>query len=313
MTRPGRYQIHACIFTLCLLAAQVQAQEPVPLPVKKVRLYKNGMGYFEHLGSVKDSQSVEIVLPSSRLNDILKSLTVLDLDGGRIDGVNYDSAAPIDRRLAELPFRLDSQTGLLDFLNSIRGAGMEMQTPKGIVAGKLSGAELRTRTTGPGVSSQELQVQLFTNSGEIRLVELESIGAFRLTDPELANDLRGYLDLLNTTHRQDVRHLNIRTNGKGERRIYIGYTSESPIWKTTYRIVLDPEQKPLLQGWAIVDNTTPMDWKDVSLSLVAGAPISFIQDLSQPIYARRPVVPLPRGSSGQSADLRIDNAGPPDG
>jgi hypothetical protein len=38
-----------------------------------------------------------------------------------------------------------------------------------------------------------------------------------------------------------------------------------------------------------------MDWLNVSLSLIAGAPISFVQDLSQPLYARRPVVPLPQG------------------
>jgi hypothetical protein len=38
-----------------------------------------------------------------------------------------------------------------------------------------------------------------------------------------------------------------------------------------------------------------MDWSQVELSLVAGAPVSFIQNLSQPIYARRPIVPLPEG------------------
>jgi hypothetical protein len=54
-----------------------------------------------------------------------------------------------------------------------------------------------------------------------------------------------------------------------------------------------PEKKPLLQGWAIVDNTVGEDWNDVALSLVAGAPHSFIQQLSEPYYGRRPVVPLP--------------------
>jgi hypothetical protein len=295
MFRPGCRLIYLGTLFLGVFAVQLYAQNAVPLPVKKVELYKNGMGYFEHLGTVEDSQNVEIVLPSNRLNDVLKSLTVLDLNGGRITGVNYDSAAPLDRRLAELPFNLASKPGLVDFLNSIRGAGIQVKTSKDTLSGKLVGAELRSRAVGPGTTTNVIQVTLFTDEGEIRLVELESIGAFKLTDPELANDFGRYLDLLNTTHQRDVRHLRIGTDGKGRRQIFIGYTSESPIWKTTYRIVLDPDQKPLLQGWAIVDNTTPMDWKDVSLSLVAGAPISFIQDLSQPIYARRPVVPLPQG------------------
>jgi hypothetical protein len=275
------------------LSAPLPAQDLVQLPVKKVELYKNGMGYFEHLGTVNGQQSVEIVLPSSQLNDMLKSLTVLDLGHGQIGGVNYDSAAPLDRRLAEVPINLSPD--LVGFLNQIRGAGIEIRTPSGVLTGKLMGAELKTKITGPGATAQEVQLTVFTAAGEVQLVQLESAGALKLTEPALAADLGRYLDLLDTTHQRDVRHLRIQTLGKGERQIFVGYTSESPIWKTTYRIVLDPKLKPLLQGWAIVDNTTPMDWLNVSLSLVSGAPISFIQNLSQPIYARRPVVPLPQG------------------
>jgi len=278
-----------------LFSAQLRAQDLVPLPVKKVELYKNGMGYFEHLGTVKGQQSVEIVLPSSQLNDVLKSLTVLDLGKGQIGGVNYDSAAPLGRRMAEVPINLSSNEGLVGFLNQIRGAGVEIRTPGGIVTGKLMGAELKTKTIGPNSSSQEVELTILSAGGEVRLVELESAGAMKLTEPALAADLNRYLDLLDTTHQRDVRRLRIQTIGTGERQIYISYTSEAPIWKTTYRIILDPKQRPLLQGWAVVDNTTPMDWLDVSLSLVSGAPISFIQDLSQPLYARRPVVPLPQG------------------
>jgi hypothetical protein len=280
---------------LSLSVVGLPAQESVPLPVKKVELYKNGMGYFEHLGTVKGTQTVEIVLPSSQLNDVLKSLTILDLGKGQIAAVNYDSAAPLDKRLAELPIDLGSTAGIVDFLNRIRGAGIEIRTPSGVVAGRLMGAEFRTKSTGSGIAVQDVLVSVLTAASEVRLVELESAGALKFTDSVLAGDLGRYLDLLNTTHQRDVRHLRIQTLGSGERQIYVSYTSESPIWKTTYRIVLDSKQKPLLQGWAIVDNTTPMDWLNVTLSLVAGAPISFIQDLSQPLYARRPVVPLPQG------------------
>ena len=284
----------AALITLCL-PIFLQAQEAVPLPVRKVELYKNGMGFFEHLGAVKGAQSVEIVLPSSQLNDVLKSLTVLDLGGGQIAAVNYDSAAPLDRRLSELPINLNNTAGLITFLNQIRGAGIEIRTPAGLVSGKLMGAEMKTKSTGPGITVQEIVLSIFAADGQIRLIELESAGAFKLTDQALAADLGRYLGILDTTHQRDVRKLRIQTLGSGERQLYIGYTSETPIWKTSYRIVLDPKQKPLLQGWAIVDNTTPMDWLDVSLSLVAGAPISFIQDLAQPLYAQRPVVPVAQG------------------
>lgn len=267
----------------------------VPLPVRKVVLYKNGMGYFEHLGQVRGTQTVEIVLPSAQLNDVLKSLTVIDLGRGQVTGVTYDSAAPLDRRLAELPIDLGSAQGLVSFLNLIRGTDVELRAPGGTVAGKLMGAELRTRATGPGATVQVVEVAVFTAAGEVRTVELESAGTLRLTDDKLARDIGRYFDLLGSAHQRDVRRLRIHTRGRGKRQLYVSYTSEAPIWKSTYRIVLEEKQKPLLQGWAVVDNTTPMDWVNVDLSLVAGAPVSFIYNLSQPIYARRPVVPLPEG------------------
>src|SRR5260370_1636659 len=88
--------------------------------------------------------------------------------------------------------------------------------------------------------------------------------------------------------------MTISTTGAGERNLYVIYISEVPIWKTTYRLVLSSkaEKKQMLQGGAIVDNTVGEDWNDVEVSLVAGAPHTFIQQLSQPYYGRRPVVPL---------------------
>lgn len=302
----------ACLSAaVCLFAAILSAQDSAPLPVRKVELYKNGMGYFEHLGSVNGAQTVEIVLPSAQLNDVLKSITVLDLGRGQIAGINYDSAAPLERRLAELPVNIGSAQGMVEFLNQIKGTGIEIRTPSGVVAGKLMGAETRTRSTGPGTSVQEVQVSIFGANGEVRLVDLESVGAFRLTESSLAGDIGRYFDLLDTAHQSDQRRLQIRTIGSGARQIFVSYTSESPIWKTTYRIVMDPKQKPLLQGWAIVDNTTSMDWTDVNLSLVSGAPISFIQDLSQPLYARRPKIPLPEGlqASPQVYEATLEDEG----
>jgi hypothetical protein len=284
----------ATIF-ICLSFVPLKAEDPVRLSVRKIELYKNGMGYFEHLGSVQGPQNVEISLTSSQLNDALKSLTILDLGRGQIGSVNYDSAAPLDKRLAEVPIDLNSAPGLVEMLNQLRGAGLEIRTPGGVASGKLMGAELRMKNSGSNLNAQYVQVTLFTEGGEVKLIDLESAGALKFTDSRLATDLGRYLDLLNTTHQRDVRRLQIKTLGTGERQIFISYTSEAPIWKTTYRLILDPKQKTLLQGWAIVDNTTSMDWLDVSLSLVSGAPISFIQNLSQPIYARRPVVPLAAG------------------
>ncbi len=292
----GKWMALVGILALVFPAPEVGAAESaVPLTLRKVVLYKNGMGYFEHLGTVQGAQDVEIVLPSTQLNDVLKSLTVIDLGKGQVTGVTYDSTAPLSRRLAELPIQLGSGQGLVSFLNQIRGTEVEIRAPGGAVAGKLMGAEVRRKQVEGNSVVEIVEVTVFTSKGEVRTVELASAETLTLLDRELASDVGRYLDLLNSAHRRDVRRLRIHTVGSGSRELYVSYTSEAPIWKTTYRIVLDDKETPLLQGWAIVDNTTPMDWVDVDLSLVAGAPVSFVQNLSQPLYARRPVVPLPRG------------------
>ena len=72
------------------------------MPVKRVVLYKNGVGYFEHQGTVEGKQDVSVSFTSGQLNDVLKSLTVLDLNGGKISGIGYDAAQATDRRTRTL-------------------------------------------------------------------------------------------------------------------------------------------------------------------------------------------------------------------
>jgi hypothetical protein len=128
----------------------------------------------------------------------------------------------------------------------------------------------------------------------MRNFELGPSTSVRLAERDLSDEVGRYLNLVGSS-RRDPRRMTISATGTGDRDIFVSYISEVPIWKSTYRIILPEKakEKPLLQGWAIVDNTVGEDWKDVQLSLVAGAPQSFIQDISQPYYARRPVVALP--------------------
>jgi hypothetical protein len=265
------------------------------LPVRRVVLYKNGVGYFEHLGRVRGSQDVRIDFTSAQLNDVLKSLTVLDLAGGRITGVDYNSEAPLARRLATLRLALGERPSVSEFLGALRGARLEVRGASGpALTGRLLSVERKTRSaTNWTVETDE--ISLITDTGEVRSVDLNPTTSVRIAEKNLQVEVGRYLNLIASSRDQDVRRMTISTTGNGERNLYVSYISEVPIWKTTYRIVLPTkaEKKPLLQGWAIVDNTVGEDWNEVELSLVAGAPHSFIQQLSEPFYGRRPVVPLP--------------------
>jgi len=263
--------------------------------VRRVVLYKNGVGYFEHLGRVHSSQDVHVDFTSAQLNDVLKSLTVLDLSGGKITGVGYNSEAPLARRLATLRLALGEKPTTAEFLSALRGARLEVRGGNNpAMTGKLLSVERKTQN-GSNWTVETDEISLITDGGEIRSVDINPITSVRIAEKDLQVEVGKYLGLIASSRDQDVRRMTISTTGAGERNLYVSYISEVPIWKTTYRIVLPskPEKKPLLQGWAIVDNTIGEDWNEVELSLVAGAPHSFIQELSQPYYGRRPVVPLP--------------------
>jgi hypothetical protein len=260
-----------------------------------VVLYKNGVGYFEHLGQVRGSQDVHVDFTSAQLNDVLKSLTVLDLSGGRITGVDYNSEAPLARRLATLRLTLGENPTMADFLGALRGARLEVRNGSGAAMfGRLLSVEQKSRVKDKE-ETEWTEVSLVGDSGDVRTIEVTPAASFRIAEKDLQVEVGRYLGLVASSRDQDLRRMTISTTGGGGRNLYVSYISEVPIWKTTYRIVLPskPDKKPLLQGWAIVDNTIGEDWNDVELSLVAGAPHSFIQELSQPYYGRRPVVPLP--------------------
>ena len=267
------------------------------LPVRRVILYKTGVGYFEHLGHVRGNESVRIDFTSGQLNDVLQSLTVLDLNGGRISGVNYNSEAPLSERLGTLRLPLEEKTDLSKFYGALRGARLQVRSGTTTVTGRLLSVERKTRVSG-GTTLEVDLATIVSDSGEVRSVELTPAVTVQLAEPDLTHEVGQYLHLLASVRQQDLRRMTLATEGTGDRQLYVSYISEVPIWKTTYRIVLPrkPGEEPLLQGWAIVDNTVGEDWNNVELSLVAGAPQSFIQQLSQPLYGRRPVVPLSLGA-----------------
>ena len=280
------------------LAGLLAAAADLPtekLPVRRVVLYKNGVGYFEHTGQVHGSQELKIDFTSAQLNDVLKSLTVLDLNGGKISGVGYNSVAPIEEQLKALRMPLGQSTTLAGFLNALRGAQVEVHNGAVLTAGRLLSVEEKTTHKGPEETAKTLEISLVADGGTVRTFPLTSAVSVRVADHDLGEEINKYLSLVSSARDQDLRQMNIATSGAGERNISVSYISEVPVWKSTYRILMptQADAAPLLQGWAIVDNTVGEDWKDVELSLVAGAPQSFIQELSKPYYTRRPVVGLP--------------------
>ncbi|MGB0078715.1 MAG: DUF4139 domain-containing protein [Candidatus Sulfotelmatobacter sp.] len=283
------------------------------LPVTRVILYKNGVGYFEHAGQVRGSQDVNVDFTTAQLNDVLKSLTVLDLGKGRITGVSYNSNAPLERRLGSLHLAVGENPTTAQFLDALRGARLEVRSGSESASGRLLSIDEREIPIKGDQKITVDQISIVSDSGEVRVFDLTPTTSVRVVEKDVNEEVGKYLSLVASTRDQDVRRMTISTAGEGERNLLVSYISEVPVWKSTYRIVIPSEGKPLLQGWAIVDNTVGEDWKNVELSLVAGAPQSFVQQLSQPYYARRPVVPLPQNAmiTPQTYEATLEEAQPP--
>jgi len=278
--------------------AHVTASEEAAadLPIRRVVLYKNGVGYFEHQGRVTGSQELNIRFTTAQLNDVLKSLAVVDLGGGQVGGVRYNSVAPLSQRLSTLRLALDGNTDRAGFLSALRGARVEVHGPGGAATGRLLSVEQVTRKDKDGNETQTTQLSLVSDGGELHSFDLTTATSVRILESDMTREVGRYMALLASARDKDVRQMTISTSGEGTRDVVVSYISEVPVWKSTYRIVLpnNKDSKPLLQGWAIVDNTVGEDWKNVQLSLVAGAPQSFVEQISQPYYVRRPVVELPK-------------------
>jgi hypothetical protein len=268
------------------------------LPVKRVVLYKNGVGYFEHMARVHGTQDLSIDFTTAQLNDVLKSLTAVDLGDGRVSSVRYNSIAPLCERLRTLRLPFGEQVTQAEYLSALRGARVEVRSGSATAAGRLLSVErLRKQRTKDDFEDM-IAFSIVTDAGEMRNFELGSGTSVRIAEHELTDEVARYLSLIGSSRARDVRRMSFSAAGSGDRDVFVSYISEVPVWKSTYRILFPdkPGEKPLLQGWAIVDNTIGEDWKDVQLSLVAGAPQSFIQNISQPFYARRPVLPLPESA-----------------
>lgn len=148
----------------------------IDLPVRKVVLYKNGVGYFEHAGRVSGNQRVAIDFTSPQLNDVLQSLTVLDEGGGRIAGVNYNSTTPLAEQLKSLSLGMSDDPTSTELFQALRGQRVEvLGGPGGAITGRLMAIESRTEKI-PGSDTDatidKFYLTLVASSGAVRVMEL---------------------------------------------------------------------------------------------------------------------------------------------
>jgi hypothetical protein len=308
----------SCFGAALALAAVAAPAADAPLPLERVVLFTSGVGYYQHGGTIVDEATVEMQFAAADVNDLLKSMVVLDPGGGP-PTVSYASRDPVTKTLGTFAVNLTDNPSLGELLGRLRGQRVELDaaTP---VAGTVVGVEQRRVEIGEDQAVEKQFLTVLTADG-LRTLPLDAVSRVKLADPRLQAELEKALAVLALAADNEKKGVAIAFSGAGERPVTVGYVRESPIWKTSYRLLLDADTavtKAALQGWAIVENTTDADWKNVRLSLVSGRPISFVMDLYQPLYLPRPLVepelhaslrPQVYGQSMSDAEKQLTQAG----
>jgi hypothetical protein len=292
----NRTRLLSILSVLCVLpvaASPLSAEEKLTdLPVARVVLFSGGVAYFEHVGKITGDAVVRLTFKADQINDVLKSMHVSPGGGGSVTGISYPSNDPQQRALRSFAVDLSGQIDLADLLRQLRGAGISVKVAgSGTVAGKILSLELRTRdvnTAGTVTTIRDTILNLVTPEG-IRALPMSQISSYALADARLSGELDKALEMLLGEHDTQRRAVDVHFTGQAEREVRIGYLVEAPVWKTTYRLDVTGA-KPALQGWATVDNESDFDWSRVDLTLVAGRPVSFVQDIYRPQYAARSII-----------------------
>jgi hypothetical protein len=304
MSRPTLL-VASCAFVLAGCGARAPAAPSDVLPLRTLRLYETGVGYFERSGSVSHSSSMSLPVPAAHIDDALKTLVVLGPGGdARVQGVAFSSSVGrgMARALAGLPRGTDDTVSYRDLLTSLRGAEVEVRTAAETVRGRIvdvvmekvlapeKKADDKDAKAAPAEPQDDgLRVLLFADDGSLRRIRARDLRAVRPLDPGFRTRLDSALDALSPRSARAERALKVLAQSSGP--VTLGYIAEAPVYRTTYRLVLgDAGKTGVLQGWALIHNDTDESWHGVHVDLVNGRPDSFLFPLAAPRYARRELV-----------------------
>ena len=259
------------------------------LPITRVTLYTSGVAYLERSGEVEGDSRLTLYFPVGSVNDVLKSLVLLDSGGGAIAPITYAAQDPVDRALQAFSIDISRAPSRAELLQQIRGTSVTLTTDHTeAITGLVVGVESHYVTLPDGQGSAERHSVSVLAGDALHTVPLDTVRSLQINDAALAEELRQALAAVAQGRDAGKRPVTLALTGEGRRTIQIGYLLEAPAWQTSYRLVLG--DTPRLQGWALVQNTGQEDWSNTHLSLVSGRPISFIQDLYTPLYVHRPTV-----------------------
>ncbi len=281
--------------TTILTAVQAAEHKETSAPITDIRLSSGGLAEIRRQAAVSGDSRVTLTVPFNQVDDVLKSLVVSD-PKGNIGSVSLVGKQPLTEVFKSLPFLPSDLASRPSLLNALQGASVTVSGNGSTTKGRLTGIETITEASKDGGTTTRRQLNLVSN-GKIVSFDLDKVDV-SLDDPALQAKVNSGLDAVMASKASDSRDIAIEVKGSGPHDISVGYVVPAPIWKASYRLNLAKTgDKANIQGWAIVENNSSDDWKDVRLSLSSGSPVTLYQRLYESYYAQRPEIPV-YGPSG---------------
>ena len=284
--RAAGFILTVAMFAIPALAA---AQE---LELRRIMLSAGGVGYFEYEAQVDGDVTLPLSVRLDQVDDVLKSIVVYD-DKGVAGTIRLPGREPLVQIFRDLPFGPEALNSPVALLNALPGAEIRATgarqvegrlvrvVPEEVALPDLAGVITRHRVTV--MSAEGMQTFLFEDADSVIF-----------TDPELRAQIDGALAAVSAHRTRDRRTLQVVSSGKGKRTVRVGYVVAAPLWKASYRMTVadGAAGKARLQGWAVLENMSGQDWKNVELTIVSGNPVTFRQALYSAYYVSRPEIPV---------------------
>ncbi|NCG21574.1 MAG: hypothetical protein GWP91_21380 [Rhodobacterales bacterium] len=295
------------MLTIALLFCHANAAEV--LPVERVRFYETGVAWFERRGSV--SQAATLPIPTSHLDDALKSLVVLDGDVN-LGAITFPSAPAGDAARVNAGLSDASHIHYQEALQALLGTHVTLQTGHGPISGTLLDVQgpllVATSTENPYPKAQlpHFAVTVLGADGTLERTTTEAVRSIQTADVDLTERLAVAAQTLVANRAQRSKGLDLQLHGGGE--LALGYVAEAPVWRVSYRITDPGAEVARVSGWALIHNNTAEDWSNVQIELANGEPDSFLYPFAAPRYADRELLTpdRPMATVSQLATTTVD-------
>ncbi len=261
------------------------------MKISKTILYKTGIGYFVRKGTVNmnKEKKLQLSFKTDVMNDILKTLSII-CSSGVVTGVSYEASdVDTERALEDAMIKVPEVDSFISLMKQLIGTQISVTIGSRTLNGKVLGVQ-EIEEGSNDKSRLEPYLVIVTDDAKITNIHIKEITSLEIDDPKMNKELNFFLETIYLGKKKDTKTLTIFFEGNEEAEVNITYLQEMPSWKTSYRLISTPENKYLIQGWALVDNILDEDWEEINLSLISGLPISFIYDLYTPNWISRPEI-----------------------